>query len=59
MPINLSDIPLLFRRKIINLDVAMIQVAPPDEHGFCSLGGSIDCTRAAVQNAEYIIGESF
>ena len=58
MPIFLSDIPLLFRRKIIQLDAALVQVTPPDKHGFCSLGGSVDCTRSAVQNAGYIIGES-
>ena len=56
MPIFLSDIPLLFRRNIIELDVALIQVTPPDKHGFCSLGGGVDCTRSALQNAKYIIG---
>ncbi|XP_067941816.1 4-hydroxybutyrate coenzyme A transferase-like [Watersipora subatra] len=56
MPIFLSDIPLLFRRNIIKLDVALIQVTPPDKHGFCSLGGAVDCTRSALQNATYIIG---
>ena len=38
------------------LDVALIHVSPPDHHGFCSLGASVDCTRAAVQQAKYIIG---
>lgn len=55
-PIFLSEIPLLFHRKIIDLDVALIQVSPPDKHGFCTLGPSVDCTRAAIQNAKYIIG---
>ncbi|KAL9953208.1 hypothetical protein ACROYT_G040586 [Oculina patagonica] len=55
-PIFLSEIPLLFQRKIIDLDVALIQVSPPDKHGFCTLGPSVDCTRAAIQNAKYIIG---
>ena len=54
-PIFLSEIPHLFRRKILNLDVALIMVSPPDNHGFCTLGPSVDCTRAAVQNAKYII----
>ncbi|KAI0237031.1 4-hydroxybutyrate coenzyme A transferase [Lamellibrachia satsuma] len=54
-PIFLSEIPNLFRRKIWQLDIAMIQVSPPDNHGFCTLGPSVDCTRAAVQNAKYII----
>ena len=38
------------------LDVALIHVTPPDNHGFCSLGTSVDCTRSAVQQAKYIIG---
>jgi len=55
MPIFLSETHWLFRRKVIDLNVALIQLSPPDKHGFCSLGTSIDCTRAAVQNANYII----
>jgi len=54
-PIFLSEIPLLFRRKIYKLDVALIHVSPPDAHGFCSLGVSVDCTRSAIQEAKYII----
>ena len=57
-PIFLSEVPLLFRRKILNLDVALIQVSPPDSHGFCTLGPSVDTTRAAIQNAKFIIGRS-
>ncbi|KAK4321638.1 hypothetical protein Pmani_007585 [Petrolisthes manimaculis] len=57
VPIFLSEIPLLFHRGIINIDVALIQVSPPDKHGFCSLGTSVDCARAAVQNAKHIIGQ--
>ena len=33
------------------------QVSPPDKHGFCSLGTSVDCARAAIQNAKHIIGQ--
>jgi len=55
-PIFLGEIPLLFHRKILPVDVALIQVSPPDAHGYCSLGTSVDCTRAALQNAKYIIG---
>nr|XP_006812038.1 PREDICTED: uncharacterized protein LOC100372560 [Saccoglossus kowalevskii] len=55
-PIFLGEIPLLFRRNIINLDVALIMVSRPDDHGFCTLGPSVDCTRAAIQNAKHIIG---
>ena len=57
IPICLSEIPLLFHRKIIDLDVALIHVSPPDEHGFCTLGPSVDITRSAIQNAKFIIGE--
>src|SRR5690606_386024 len=42
IPVFLSEIPNLFRRKIIQPDVAMVQVSPPDSHGFCSLGLSVD-----------------
>ncbi|GAB1607144.1 uncharacterized protein LOC115226527 [Argonauta hians] len=55
-PIFLGEIPHLFRRKILSLDVAMVSVCPPDNHGFCSLGPSVDCARSALQNAKYIIG---
>jgi len=55
VPIFLSEIPLLFTRKIVKPDVCMIQVSPPDEHGFCSLGTSVDCVRAACSNSKIII----
>jgi acyl-CoA hydrolase len=54
-PIFLSEIPLLFRRGYIALDVAMITVSPPDEHGFVSLGVSVDVVRSAVQVAKTTI----
>ncbi|CAM9293651.1 unnamed protein product [Choristocarpus tenellus] len=57
LPIFLSETPLLFRRGIIPLDVAMVQVSPPDRHGYCSLGTSVDCTRAALQCAKVVIGQ--
>jgi acyl-CoA hydrolase len=56
-PIFLGEIPLLFRRKLINIDVALIQISPPDEHGFCTLGPSVDIARSAIQNAKIIIGQ--
>ncbi|XP_052081748.1 4-hydroxybutyrate coenzyme A transferase-like [Mytilus californianus] len=56
IPVFLCEIPLLFRMNKIPLDVALISITPPDKHGFCSLGPSVDCTRAAIQNAKYIIG---
>uniref|UniRef100_A0A1B6C3B9 Uncharacterized protein n=1 Tax=Clastoptera arizonana TaxID=38151 RepID=A0A1B6C3B9_9HEMI len=55
IPIFLSEIPLLFTRKIIKPDVCIIQVSPPDSHGFCSLGTSVDCVRAACSNSKMII----
>lgn len=55
VPVFLSDIPDLFRRKILELDVAIVQVSPPDVHGYCSLGLSIDIARSAVDNAKKII----
>ncbi|CAL1291843.1 unnamed protein product [Larinioides sclopetarius] len=57
VPIFLSEIPLLFHRKIVPVDVALVQITPADAHGYCSLGTSVDCTRAALQHAKYIIGQ--
>jgi acyl-CoA hydrolase/RimJ/RimL family protein N-acetyltransferase len=56
-PIMLSDIPRLFRLKIMPLDVALIQVSPPDEHGYCSLGISVDITKSAAENADLVIAQ--
>ena len=55
VPIFLSEVPLLFRRGVMKVDVAMVQVSPPDSHGFCSLGVSIDVTKAATDVAKKII----
>jgi len=57
VPVFLSEIPLLFTRNILPLDVAIIQVSPPDKHGYCSLGTSIDIARAAVETAKIIIAQ--
>ena len=57
VPIFLSQIPLLFRRNILPIDVALIQVSPPDDHGYCSLGTSVDIARAAVDVAKYVIAQ--
>ncbi|KAL7061229.1 hypothetical protein AAHC03_09905 [Spirometra sp. Aus1] len=56
-PIFLSEIPLLFRRKHVELDLAIVSITPPDKHGFCSLGPSVDVTRSAIQNAKFIVGQ--
>lgn len=55
VPVFLSEVPALFRRGVLPIDVAMIQVSPPDAHGFCSLGISVDVARAAVDTAATVI----
>ncbi|HTE32168.1 MAG TPA: acetyl-CoA hydrolase/transferase C-terminal domain-containing protein, partial [Chryseolinea sp.] len=57
VPIFLSEIPLLFRRAILPIDVALIQVSPPDSHGYCSLGTSVDIARSAVEVAKIVIAQ--
>jgi len=57
IPVFLSEVPHLFNRGIIDLNAAMIQVSPPDKHGFCSLGISVDATRAAILNADTVIAQ--
>lgn len=57
MPIFLSDIPDLFTSRAIPLDVALVQLAPPDRHGMCSLGTSVDAARAAVDSARIVLAE--
>lgn len=57
IPAYLSQIPKLFRSNRIGLDVALIQVSPPDRFGFCSLGVSVDITRAGVENAKFVIAQ--
>ncbi|MBU2527306.1 MAG: 4-hydroxybutyrate CoA-transferase [Bacteroidetes bacterium] len=56
-PVFLSELPLLFKRNIIDLDVALIHVSPPDKHGFCSLGVSVEATLAAIENASHVIAQ--
>lgn len=56
-PVFLSEVPALFRRGILPLDVALLQVSPPDAHGFCSLGSSVDASLAAAQNARILIAQ--
>ncbi|MBZ9629995.1 4-hydroxybutyrate CoA-transferase [Salegentibacter sp. LM13S] len=57
IPIFLSEIHNLFRRDILPLDVAFIQVSPPDKHGYCSLGVSVDITLPAIQKAKKVIAQ--
>jgi acyl-CoA hydrolase len=57
VPIFLSQIPQLFKENILSLDVAIVQVSPPDAHGYCSLGTSVDIARAAVDTAPHVIAQ--
>jgi acyl-CoA hydrolase len=57
VPIFLSEIPLLFSNGYLPLDVAIVQVSPPDSQGFCSLGTSVDAAWSAVRNAKKVIAQ--
>lgn len=57
VPVFLSDIPALFTNGVIPLDVALVQLSPPDVHGYCSLGTSVDSARAAVDSARFVVAE--
>ena len=56
-PVLLSEFPLLFKRGVLPLDVAIIHVSTPDEHGFCSLGVEVGLTKSAAESAKVIIAE--
>ncbi len=56
-PCHLSQIPFLFRSGRLPLDIAVIQVSPPDEHGFCSYGVEVGVTKSAAESAKIIIAE--
>jgi 4-hydroxybutyrate CoA-transferase len=56
-PVLLSEFTLLFKNKILPLDVALIHVSPPDEHGFCSLGVEVGLTKSPAESAKIIIAE--
>jgi acyl-CoA hydrolase len=56
-PVFLSELPRLFRKKVVPLDVVFIQVSPPDAHGYCSLGVSVEATRAAIEMAKRVIAQ--
>jgi len=57
LPVFLSEIPRLFDNKILPIDVALLQVSPPDKHGYCTLGTSIDAALSAARNATRIIAQ--
>ncbi len=56
-PVFLSELPHLFRKNVLPIDVAFIHVSPPDIHGYCSLGVSIEATVAAIENAKIVIAQ--
>ena len=55
IPVFLSEAPDLFRSDVIRVDTALISISPPDRHGYCSLGVSIDTTKAAIEKAKYVV----
>ena len=56
-PCFLSEIPSLFASGTLPIDVALVQVSPPDEEGYCSLGVTVDIVRSAVESARYVIAQ--
>jgi 4-hydroxybutyrate CoA-transferase len=56
-PVLLSEFPLLFKNQVLPVDVALIHVSPPDEHGFCSLGVEVGLTKSPAESARVIIAE--
>ncbi|QNR24100.1 acetyl-CoA hydrolase/transferase family protein [Croceimicrobium hydrocarbonivorans] len=56
-PVFLSEIPYLFRKRVLPINVALMQVSPPDKHGFCSLGTSVDASLAAAHAADHVIAQ--
>jgi 4-hydroxybutyrate CoA-transferase len=57
IPVFLSEIPLLFERGVLPLDACLINVSPPDEHGFCSLGTAVDTVMTAVRCGKTVIAQ--
>jgi len=55
VPIHLHEVPRLITRGLMPVDVALIHISPPDEHGFCSFGVGVDATKAAVEDARTVI----
>jgi 4-hydroxybutyrate CoA-transferase len=57
VPVFLSDVPALFTTRRVPLDVAMVSLSPPDAHGLCTLGTSVDAAKAATEHANIILAE--
>ena len=56
-PVLLSEFPLLFKNKVLPVDVALVHVSPPDEHGFCSLGVEVGLSKPPAESARVVIAE--
>jgi acyl-CoA hydrolase len=57
VPCLLSEIPKLFRSRRRPIDVALLHLSPPDAHGYCTLGTSVDVARAAFESAEIVLAQ--
>ena len=57
IPVFLSEIPKLFSRGVLPIDVALVHVSPPDRHGYCSFGVSVDTVLSAVKYAKHVIAQ--
>ncbi|HTH50368.1 MAG TPA: acetyl-CoA hydrolase/transferase C-terminal domain-containing protein, partial [Pyrinomonadaceae bacterium] len=57
IPVFLSEVPNLFRKGVLPLDVALLNVSPPDRHGFCTLGVAVDVARAAFETAKCVVAQ--
>mmetsp|Transcript_163303 Transcript_163303/g.313665 ORF Transcript_163303/g.313665 Transcript_163303/m.313665 type:complete len:493 (-) Transcript_163303:74-1552(-) len=56
IPVHLGELPLLFKRKIWEPDVAFVHLSPPDSHGYCTLGTSVDWIRSGVEHTKKVVG---
>lgn len=57
IPVFLSEVPSLFRKGVLRIDVALLNVSPPDRHGFCTLGVAVDVARAAFETAKCVVAQ--
>jgi len=55
IPIHLGELPLLFKRRILKPDVAFVHVSPPDSHGYCTLGTSVDWMRSGIEHTKHVV----
>jgi len=57
IPVFLSEIPILIEKKVLAIDICLLHLSPPDEHGYCSFGVSNDCAKTASENCKVIIAQ--